>query len=755
MSNSLIRGLGLALVAAATLSAEIVITRLLSAGLYHHLAFVVVSTALFGTAVGGLGVAVMPALRTVDRDRVAATGAFGFAISLPLLFGLSQQIPLEPLAVIDDAAQVGWIALAYLLLAVPFAFSGLTVAALLDGNTDAAPKLYAADLAGASAGCFMALPALYAGPSGLYVAAGLAWAAAVVMGFDRRAIAASGIALAAAAALVPLPLHISGTKVTANGRLYRDILQNDKIVKARAWSPLGRIDVVHFGGPHRRAVLDAGVAAVRIPPNRHQFPPSDASLPYELKPSGRVLIIGAGAGWEVAEALQFDATAIDAVEINPTVAAQAPTRLRKHPRVTWHITDGRSFLHQPGPNYDAIVLIHTISNAATAAGAMQLAEDYLLTVEALAAMRARLTDSGHLLITRPEAQLPDLVWNLRSAGVTRRQIWSWADPETANGFYGAVLVKNAPYWSRHDAALVRQRIVQQRLRILFDPERFSAGWSRTAERLQDLLIPPPEKVAQPPMTATDDRPYFRHNNKQPLIRIPGDAKLGAATSTMSTRLALESAAFAETSVVILLGQTTLMAAVVLLLPLVVNPARRRASALRLAVYFSGLGLGFMLVEVALVQRLGLLVGGPTLAFAVVFAGLIGGTAIGSLLAHRWPFPRHAPLLAAAAVAVLIGIAPGLVSMGLSWPMAGRLMLAGALVVATGLALGLPFPLGLKHLARTSGTAAWALSFNGVASVAGTGLALLIGARFGLTATMVAAAIAYLVAWLAFRTAATD
>ncbi|MEO1338608.1 MAG: hypothetical protein AAFV29_23395, partial [Myxococcota bacterium] len=122
---------------------------------------------------------------------------------------------------------------------------------------------------------------------------------------------------------------------------------------------------------------------------------------------------------------------------------------------------------------------------------------------------------------------------------------------------------------------------------------------------------------------------------------------------------------------------------------------------------------------------------------------------------RWPFPRHAPLLAAAAVAVLIGIAPGLVSMGLRWPMAGRLMLAGALVVATGLALGLPFPLGLKHLARTSGTAAWALSFNGVASVAGTGLALLIGARFGLTATMVAAAVAYLVAWLAFRTAAAD
>ncbi|MEM7676799.1 MAG: hypothetical protein AAF449_12420 [Myxococcota bacterium] len=747
-SIAVTRGLGLALIAAAILSAEVTLTRLLSAGLFHHIAFVVVSTALFGTAIGGLAIAVMPALREMNRDRLAATGAIGFSIALPLLYAASQQVPLEPLRIGSDLLQSAWLAAVYTLLAIPFALGGLSVAAMLDSNTDRAPKLYAADLTGASAGCFIALAALYAGPSGLYFAAGLAWTAALVWGFDRRAMAATGVALVIAAAAVPLPLHISDTKVTQGGEPFRDVLRDPQRTKAQAWSPLGRIDVVHFGGIHRRVVLDAGVAAVRVPPNRYRFSPSDVSLPYELKPQGRVLIVGAGAGWEVAEALQFDAQTVDAVEINPTVAAESPARLRGNSRVTWHITDGRTFLHQPGPTYDAIILIHTISNAATAAGAMQLAEDYLLTVEALEAMRARLAKDGLLLITRPEPQLPSLIWNLRIAGIAPRQVWSWAEPASSGGFYSAVMVTESAYWSRHDAETVRKRLVQRNLRILFDPERFSAGWSPTAERLQDLLIPPISRVAQPPPAATDDRPYFRHRH-DPWMQTSLTTLFSGAVAGRA-RIALESEPLAEASVIVLLMQTTLMAALVLLVPLGLDPARRQIKTARIASYFSCLGLGFMLVEVALVQRLGLLVGSPTLAFVVVFAGLIGGTAVGSLLSPRWPFARHAPLVAAAAVALLLICAPPLVSWGLAWPLGIRVTLAGFLVATTGIALGLPFPLGLQHLAQSPGTAAWALSFNGVASVAGTGLAILIGARYGLTVTMGLAVAAYLVAWTTFR-----
>ena len=122
------RGLGLALIAAATLTAEIALTRLLSAGLFHHFAFVVVSTAMFGTAAGGLAVVLFERLRERDADATAALACLGFAVGLPALFALSQQVPLEPLALTTSLGQGAWLAVVYLALAAPFAVSGVAIA---------------------------------------------------------------------------------------------------------------------------------------------------------------------------------------------------------------------------------------------------------------------------------------------------------------------------------------------------------------------------------------------------------------------------------------------------------------------------------------------------------------------------------------------------------------------------------------------------------------------------------------------------
>lgn len=715
------RGFGLGLIAAATLTAEVALTRILSAGLFHHLAFVVVSTALFGTAAGGL--AVVLGRPAPDPDRRAAFACLGFAAGLPALYALSQQVPLEPLKLLTEPVQAAWLGLVYLLLAAPFAAAGHAIAVILDRHAEHAPRLYGADLAGASLGCFVALGVLYAGPSGLYVPAALAVAAGMAFGLPARWSAAAAGAIVALAATVPLPLHISASKVTRAGEPFAAVLADRARTPRTTWGPLGRTDVVRFGAGQRRVVLDAGVAAVRLPTARTGQRASDVTLPYELRPKARVLIVGAGAGWEVAEALRFGASHVDAVEINPAVAREAPRWLREHPQVAWHLTDGRAFLHQGTTRYDAILMIHTISNAATAAGALRLAEDYLLTAEALTQMRRRLKNDGLLLITRPEAQLYPLLRNLYAAGAKPTEVWGWAEP--AGGFYSAVLVRRGP-WTEAESDTVRHRLSQRRLQGVLVP----SSSSPEAEVLQYRV-------------ATDDRPYFHQHGGW------SDLDLGALFGQHGrARAALEDRPLAEVSVLVLLAETTVMAAVVLLLPLLGDPRRRRAESLRVAVYFSALGLGFMLVEIALVQRLGLVLGSPTLAFAVVFAGLIGGTAAGSALSERFWRPRQAPAAALLVVAIAAALAPTVVAWTLPWPAVARAAMALLVVTGVGIPLGLPFPIGLKRLAGRPGTVAWAFAFNGVASVAGTSFAILIGAQSGLTVTLIVACALYGLAWAA-------
>ncbi len=754
--------MGLGLFAAAVLSAEVTLTRLLSAGLFHHLAFVVVSTAMFGTAAGSLAIVLRPAWGRTDSSRWAGAASLAFAAALPTLYALSQAVPLEPLALGRDLGQVGWLALAYLLLALPFAVAGWTIALILDVFADRAPALYAADLAGASVGCFVALGALSLGPSGLYAASMLAIAAAIAFRGPSPAAIVMAATVALAAAIAPLPLHISASKTTTvGGEPFRDVLSDTRRTRRTSWGPLGRVDVVDFGRDYRRVVLDAGVATVRVPPRR-PIPTTDTALPYELRPDARVLVIGAGAGWQVAEALQFGARRVDAVEINPSVAREAPVRFKRYPGVRWFIVDGRSFLHQPGDRYDVIVLIHTISNAATAVGALRLAEDYLLTVEALAAMKARLRDDGLLLLTRPKAQLPPLVWNLRHAGVPADRVWIWTQPPPAVGFYSAVMVKHGRPWTDPEAQAVRARLEAIGLHVLADPLQPDAQvdprHTTTHERLRAVLTAPVEADSPPPPTAphvdndadhgslprlaTDDRPYF-HQHRRWLDWRFGDliGQDGRA------RYALEDRPFAELSVLVLLAETTVMAAIVLLLPLALEPSRRRSESGRTAIYFSAIGLAFMLVEVSLVQRLGLLLGSPTLSFAVVFAGLLAGTALGSATSLRWPWPRRAPILSGVAVAGAALILPAVVRLALPGPGWLRIAIALITVFALGWSMGFPFPLGLKAVGHRPGGAAWAVAFNGVASVAGTALAILIGAQFGLTATFAIAVAAYALAAL--------
>src|SRR5690606_38511836 len=115
---------------------------------------------------------------------------------------------------------------------------------------------------------------------------------------------------------------------------------------------------------------------------------------------------------------------------------------------------------------------------------------------------------------------------------------------------------------------------------------------------------------------------------------------------------------------------------------------------------SALGAGFMLLEVALLQRFVLLLGHPVYSLTVTLFSLLVGTGIGSLVSRRVPPDRvqrvtvRALMVAAALALLSIAALPGIIDATISWPLALRAMVAAGLLIPTGIVLGFPLPGGM-------------------------------------------------------------
>jgi hypothetical protein len=169
-------------------------------------------------------------------------------------------------------------------------------------------------------------------------------------------------------------------------------------------------------------------------------------------------------------------------------------------------------------------------------------------------------------------------------------------------------------------------------------------------------------------------------------------------------------------------------------------------------YFAAIGLGFMLFEMALIQRLVLFLGYPTYALSVVLFSLLVFSGIGSLVTPLFRDPRTALRRALLATSLLMAIAAlglqPLVRLMIDLPFATRAMIAVLLILPFGLGMGIAMPIGLSRLSAISPSGipyAWAV--NGITSVLASVLGVAIAIYFGFTVTTLAAAACYLLAFL--------
>jgi predicted membrane-bound spermidine synthase len=757
-----LRFLGVSLVSLATLVLELTLTRLFSATMFYHFAFLAISLALFGSGASGVFLYVWRPGRDEETvTRLLALGSALFALSTVSALLVILAHPLSPVAPgLGTLRSLAWI---YGAAALPFFFSGGVVTLAITAWAGQISRLYLFDLGGASAGCLALVPLL-------------AWLGAIDTVLAVAVLALLGgllltrrlylLALLALALGLVAFNHATGTIALREAKGL-----SEKGVVFSRWNSFSRVTVGKTADPDLMLIfIDADAAtwllrdAADVELHREEGDRVE-SLAYHLGGRRRVLVIGPGGGVDVIIARLFGAKDVTAVEVNPLVArdvmSSEPFRsfsggLYDQPGVHLVVDEGRSFLRRSHQHYDLIVATMVDTWAATAAGAFALSENNLYTVEAFSDYLDRLGPDGILSMTRWYQRPPDQLLRLVSLGRValakrgvedpRSHFIVVKGPDEGHPLTTATfLLKKSPF-SAAEVQRAEDFAREQGLEVLYAP---SHPPSNDLTRLIEAPDPAavwrayPSDISPP----RDNSPFFFQSVRP--------------ENVFSKRWARGEWRHTNLGTLVLFGLVGITVAVVVLFilgPLALVRRRlagpTRGARLPFLLYFAALGAGFIVVEVVLVQRCVLFLGHPAQALTVVLFTILLFSGLGSLLSGRFSsasLPRTLRLVLLV-VAGLIGLAVlalpplfyALVHLATTW----RVLVAVAALAPLGLALGMPMPTGIRILdARAPELIPWAWGVNGAASVLGSVGAVALAMLWGFDQALLVAAGLYLAALL--------
>jgi hypothetical protein len=687
----------------------------------------------------------------------------------------------------------GKLTIIYLAAAVPFFLTGLLFSVLFARSSAQIPQLYGADLAGGASACLLVVPLLnFIGAPNALLLASAFMAVAAALWADTIKLRRAGYVLAAVFVMLGIA-NYSGKLIDviyAKGA-YRD----PRWVEYARWNAISRIEVnTQLGGRYVVIDADATTAIMNVDPalwDQDGTPtPTHTGLPEKpgfnwrknlmaaapsvanvLRPRGDFAIIGPGGGVDVMRAVANGSPSVTGIEINPTIVnnvmrgryADYTFHLYDLPQVHIHVQDGRSYIRGSHEKYDVVQMTLVDTWASTAAGAFALSENNLYTVEAFREYFDHLKPDGMIAITRWEFKQPREALRVVSQAIESLHQIGVADPRQhfvliadggldEDGRPVLVLAKKTPFTAQEYAAVAGHVRANPNL-IWLNPAAEYAGQQSlppAAGAFRKLIESnDPRRFAQDyaynVSPVSDSAPFFFFTLKTRYVMQNIVAGTGHG---MDWRINLG---------VVVLGMLLIISILAvlafLILPLALH-RHRETDAPKTGViallYFIAVGFGYILVEISLIQRFVLFLGHPTYALTVVVFLLLLSSGIGSVAARRWisGSNRVLPLLGLIAGLILLNVLvlPWLLSLAIGLPFALKLGLSGLVLAPLGFLMGMPFPTGLRLVK----TVEWAWALNAAASVLGSVMAMIIAIHFGLTVTLVCAAVAYLLAGLCSR-----
>src|SRR5438105_197813 len=393
---------------------EIGLTRIYSATIWYHFAFVAISIALLGWGLGGMVVHLGKGKSSLTIEH-AATGAIFYGLSLPVCLWFLTRFPFD----------ISRLPLYFILPLVPFLLAGITLSIVFDLHRDRATGLYFVDLLGASLGALVVTLLLQTlgGEATILVASAAAFGGAACLTRKWRTVAVVLAVTGVSAALVNERLSllrvIPGTIKAM--RKDMDIHPAAKVAQ-EGWNAYSRISAVEGVTGLARLYIDSDACTSVYPwdgrvESLQGVRDSFRALPFRFTPDAETLVIGPGGGADVVAALASGSRHVTACEMNPLMLkfvrhyGALAGNLYDRPDVDVVQSEGRNFISRTSKKFDIIFLGFVDSWASVASGGLSLSENYLYTTEAFRAYYDHLTDNGMLVVLRWDVDVPRLVSN--------------------------------------------------------------------------------------------------------------------------------------------------------------------------------------------------------------------------------------------------------------------------------------------------------------------------------------------------------
>ncbi len=769
--------IGILLISLATLALEILQVRIFSVMLWHHLAYMVITVTLLGFGAAGAYVAVKG---TGGEERVRSRAAWSALLaSLTTLVGFTAvtRIPLDTYMV-SSSLQLSFIFLYYAFLIFPYFFMALTITLLLSHYSSIVHRLYFWNLIGSAIGCLAFLAFLYTlgGEASVLAIAAIAALAAVVLfpKQEKRNLAISVATVVLMLVLIPVAGKIITVRPAPSKALGMFMANTpDLKIESTQWDPVARIDIIsspsfkdllkyHDAEVKKIFTIDGDAYTFVFDPHRpypevKELGKSLYGSAYFLKNKPKVAIIGLGGTTDIMTALHFQSREITGVEINQAMIDAAnfvfkdnPYHPYKDPSVTIVHQEGRSFLRRSNETYDIIQMSGVDTWSALSTGAYVLSENYLYTREAFQEYYSHLSDNGILCMIRWIFDPPRECLRLVTVQSNLLKDMGYRMPWNhfvvlKQGLLASVLTKVSPFTKGEIQNLKRLLADKPEISLMYAPGEqgqnpfYRYFGAMKADRGNAFIDLYPFKLD----TVTDDRPFFFEFYKwQDMFKsFFGQGGYLAAASPIGYII-----------LVLSLSQAFLFGCLFILLPL--WRFKRNGLSLegsgRVIVFFSALGLGFMFVEVALMQKFVLFLGHPTYSIAVTLFSLLVFSGIGSMIAGKLKIaPKKLILfsiMAVSAIVILYSIIlTPFFNTALGQPIVLRMLISILVLAPLGVAMGMPFPTGISFIGtRSQAFVPWAFGINGVASVVASILCIIVALSAGFTTVLYTAVAIYLV-----------
>jgi len=798
----------IAILSMTALAYEILLMRLFSIIQWHHFAYMIISLALLGYGASG-------AFLSIFREKLLTRYPYFyignialFSISTLVSFLLSQKIQFNAEEILWDYQQIIKLLMIYLLLTLPFFFTANAIGLTLIRYQKNMTKIYAADLFGAGFGSLVIILLLYLvfPEVALRYITELAMLTCVIASWELYkhnkiifSLLASFFTMSILVVYL-LPQSIFSLESSPYKALSQTMRISGAELVLEKSSPLGRVSVIENETvPFRHAPGLSLNAAVKIPDQVVAFIDAEAmtvisgsdgshssllyvdqftsSLPYHLSKIQDVLVLGAGGGAEVIQAKYHNVKHISAVELNKQLVDLVQNNYGKFSNyiydekdINLYINEARGFITSNNSSYDLIQLALFDSFGASSAGMYALNESYLYTVEAFQQYLSHLKPEGYLVISRwlkipPRDTLKLLATAsdalkkigisnpaehivlirslqtttllIKKTAVTKTEIKSLTDFSEKRSFdvsyYPGISVNNT-----------------NRFNILSKPYFYIAATALLSDDRNDFI----DRYKFNLNPASDDKPFFFQFFKwQVLPEIMHLLGEGGMPLLEWGYLIL----------VATLIQAFFASLFLIILPLLLTgysqlkPIKAKYK-LYSFIYFLSIGLAFLFIEIAFIQKFILFLHHPVFAIAVVLAAFLIFAGIGSLFSNRFVKTEqyNKGILGSVSGVVIIGLfyilfLDQIFQVFIALPIVIKVILSIVLISPLAFCMGMPFPLMLSRLGDLyPGLVPWVWGVNGCASVLSAVLATLLAIHFGFTVVILLALVLYVLAGISAK-----